>query len=456
MVGVSKSQSSYANVRSLTKNTKYAKEQAAKKKAAVPTKAGSKNKPTIATPQTQNTSSNAPNFSSISGQQIYVPPNQTTVSSAQNSTPLNANTSTINGTVYTPAPTASTPPQAMPTNKPMGRISAVTNQTKLQPTRFAERAMQLQNEIVGGIKASFSGPTDGRDPASMSTAHQLGTLAGVLGQIASMNTLTGLQPATKVSQAVRVGVTPGWGGSTITTAGKIVPNTKTGLLTTNLLSKQAKIAGVSIGAAVLLKEVIGTYPYAGFLQEEALQTIGYGVSTASKNGDLEGAQAAIDLQREMLNPNLWNQIQASIPWVNVMQSLRQFREAAALKLEIDQKMVDTMKQKVETGETDDQMWSRLRQEQDTRREQQRTDDDEYYKQIELRRAEAKQQERWNDEAYYNNIAKQKEKALKERREEEQAYWAAVYRRIDEVRTINTPSKKNDELSYSKLNFGLLK
>ena len=88
------------------------------------------------------------------------------------------------------------------------------------------------------------------------------------------------------------------------------------------------VAGALIGA-------IGSYPFAGFIKEEALQTLGFGINAAKEGGDLEGEQAAIDLQEEILDPGLWTDITNKIPYANVLGQLNKFYEAARQKLEID-------------------------------------------------------------------------------------------------------------------------
>jgi len=110
-------------------------------------------------------------------------------------------------------------------------------------------------------------------------------------------------------------------------------NTKVAGLSSKILNN----AGLSIGASSILLSVIGSYPFAGFIKEEALQTLGFATNAAKQAGDLEGQQEAIDQVNEVLNPTAWDKVFASIPFANVVKQLREFYSAAATKNDIDQK-----------------------------------------------------------------------------------------------------------------------
>jgi len=96
----------------------------------------------------------------------------------------------------------------------------------------------------------------------------------------------------------------------------------------------------SIGIGTVIMSSIGSYPFAGFIKEEALQTLGFGVFAAKGSGDLEGEQAAIDAQVELLNPEGWNKLFQMIPYANTLTSLQDFYKASVLKTEIDQRNLD--------------------------------------------------------------------------------------------------------------------
>ena len=109
-------------------------------------------------------------------------------------------------------------------------------------------------------------------------------------------------------------------GSGPETNGKSIATTAKWLLNLGGINKAVAIP-VIIGA-------IGSYPFAGFIKEESLQTLGFGVLTARNAGDLEGEQLALDQQREVLDPGLWSSIFAKIPYANVLSTLKDFYKAA--------------------------------------------------------------------------------------------------------------------------------
>ncbi len=117
-------------------------------------------------------------------------------------------------------------------------------------------------------------------------------------------------------------------------------NLKSQILTGAFLKKK-NLAG--------LVGVIGTYPFAGFIKEEALQTLSFGFKTANDNDDLEGMGEAIQNQEELLNPEGWTSLIASIPFANIIVQLKSFFKAAQTKLDID-KRIFASKQSLKGGE----------------------------------------------------------------------------------------------------------
>ena len=99
--------------------------------------------------------------------------------------------------------------------------------------------------------------------------------------------------------------------------------------------------------------IIGSYPFAGFIVEEATQTLGFATKTFAEAGDAEGVQKAIQEQEELLNPKIWEWLIYSIPYVNAGQSLLKFFKAATVKLEADKSSAEKTK-KVLAGEEQSQ------------------------------------------------------------------------------------------------------
>ena len=120
-------------------------------------------------------------------------------------------------------------------------------------------------------------------------------------------------------------------------------NTVTAAKTTSYFARLAKAATSPAFVATTLLGVIGSYPFAGFVKEESLQTLGFGINTAVRNEDVAGAEQALQQTAEVLNPDMWNQIIASVPYANVVQELKTFYEASATKLKIDARSVERLK-----------------------------------------------------------------------------------------------------------------
>ena len=145
------------------------------------------------------------------------------------------------------------------------------------------------------------------------------------------------------------------------TAANFATNTATKAATQSLWEN----IGLTLPASLLAISVIGSYPFAGFIKEESLQTLSFGVRTATENGDIEGAETAMAFQEELLNPNTQRKIISQLPFTNVVSNLNDFFKAARIKLAIDKKLIDDLKIKQETGKTDDKIWAQRREEKTT-------------------------------------------------------------------------------------------
>ncbi len=218
----------------------------------------------------------------------------------------------------------------------------------------------------------------------------------------------------------------------------ITINTKTIGLTASLIKK--------VGGATGVVAIIGSYPFAGFIKEEALQTLSFGVRSATAAGDIEGAELALAAQEEVLNPGVWEKIIGTVPFVNIVKQLKDFYEAARIKLEIDRRIVDDIKIQQETGETEDEKWTRIREEE---AEQDRSAVDYYNEQRKI----MVQWEREAEKAARNEDAKfwRKERAKQAKMEAEDRkaiadFWIAYRKEALKIANDNRPSN---------LNFGLL-
>lgn len=134
----------------------------------------------------------------------------------------------------------------------------------------------------------------------------------------------------------------------------IATNAKTVALTGGFLSKM----GYPLAAVGVLGSMIGTYPFAGFIKEEALQTLGFATRTAGENGDIVGMENAVAAQEVILEPNAWSNLLAKIPVANVLNELSSFYKAARIKLDNDKITLTKLRgteqdgrEREETGDT---------------------------------------------------------------------------------------------------------
>lgn len=158
-----------------------------------------------------------------------------------------------------------------------------------------------------------------------------------------------------------------------TTTGIIASNTKTTKLTATWLEKVAMalgkpkiVAGLIAGSLI---PIIGSYPFAGFIKEEALQQTSYTFNTAARHGDLQGMDAAIKLTDEILDPKTEEGLKNNIPFKNVIDKLSDYFEAARLNQDVNKKVFADMQKHPDmmgfvTGTGNGTVdWERVRQEQ---------------------------------------------------------------------------------------------
>lgn len=308
-------------------------------------------------------------------------------------------------------------------------------------------------EFISGFKSFSAIDSAGRDFRTQSTAFNLGFTASriadiaaigklgsvinsVVGRVSAGSTLSKTNVVGKIKDSSKV----------TSTAKNIAVNTKTVAETASWLSKLARASvnpNVVVGG---IMGAVGSYPFAGFIREEALQTLGFATKTALDAGDLDGAQAAADAQREILNPDIWDRIIGSIPYSNVLKELNGFYNAASIKLGIDQQIINDLSDKEANGESDSEFYSRIDAERQARKQAERDADAEYYAEVERQRKAAKDAERAADEAYWNDILNNRDRDVVARDSASDDYWAEYYKELMRYRENSAPSN---------LKFGLL-
>jgi len=252
------------------------------------------------------------------------------------------------------------------------------------------------------------------------------TLLGKIAKVITSPVTTAVLAATLATL-----VTAGAGAPTAATAvktasqvGKLAPITRTssGLIvraaptnaktiaqTTSWISKLGKVVRSPGFVAPVLVASIGTYPFAGFIKEEALQTLGFAVRTAEANDDVEGMQKALDEQLELLNPTLWDKIIGAVPFANVVKQLKDFYESATTKLEVDAKRFEDLKKEIENPpETFEESSKRLAKERREQELSEREEDTEFFEDIATKNRERKLEERAEDTAFFEGLKEDRE------------------------------------------------
>ena len=230
---------------------------------------------------------------------------------------------------------------------------AVRQRLDLQGEPITEPEEELSLETATGTPAFLEGERSTGAPllsgeATPVTAEDVidiigfkggaGLLIGSFKGVGKRATSSAISSTTK-SQAAR-----GAQQTTKAVAGRFATNSKSLLRTVGFMAKRGynKIATGGLIAA------IGSYPFAGFLKQEALQTLGFAAKAARDADDLDGEQRALNEQREMLNPDNFQKLLAAVPYANVLAILEGFYSAAVTKLDIDQAALDKKRGTLDT------------------------------------------------------------------------------------------------------------
>ncbi len=193
------------------------------------------------------------------------------------------------------------------------------------------RPFKFLQDITGGTAATALGEDIGEtlrtgesDIATSQDVGQLilGGLGGVgAGKVASFAKPTVANTRGLIGKGAETNIdkVPAF---TRETARRFPSNVKSQTLTKNFLAK----AGIGIAAAGIILGAIGSYPFAGFLKEEAIQTISIPIKTSIDEGDFEGATVLTDAVDEMINTKS-NWVD-KIPYANVVKSINSFLRGA--------------------------------------------------------------------------------------------------------------------------------
>tara|TARA_Y100000296_G_C5140590_1_gene240775 strand:+ start:94 stop:1314 length:1221 start_codon:yes stop_codon:yes gene_type:complete len=121
------------------------------------------------------------------------------------------------------------------------------------------------------------------------------------------------------------------GADKAATASRFKTNSKSNKETRTLFQKM----GWSEFNGASMLQIIGSYPFAGFMRQEALQTLGFAVTTARESGDVELERDVLAQQDDLLNIAQWKNLMLVIPSINVANEVWNFFKAARKKWEVD-------------------------------------------------------------------------------------------------------------------------
>jgi len=272
-------------------------------------------------------------------------------------------------------------------------------------------APNTEGGVLGWIKAQIQDQLNlmNADPTRTALTSVVSPLLSVGGVALSTNQLSTLMRGTRAGDTLKVGTLGLSGGKG--TAGRIAVNTATAKQTTTWLGKLARYARNPSVVAGAILGAIGSYPFAGFIKEEALQTTGFATRTALQNNDLQGAAEAIALQDEILDPGVWRQITAKVPYGNVLGNLKDYYKAARLQSDVYKQIYADKVVQGQAGESEDMKWERVRQQ----------EADQYQANIDYYNQQRKQMLEWELAAREASKARDRagERAAYER---EAAFW----------------------------------
>ena len=239
-----------------------------------------------------------------------------------------------------------------------------------------------------------------------------------------------------------------------TTASKgIATNT----VTKKATSKMLVAAGFTVAAVIMVEKMVSTYPFATFEIAESMDKLAYARSRAADAGRDDLVDQLNQLEQEILNPEGWEKVLASLPYTNIQRAAKENIKAAQAGTDVMNKVIEDNRIQRETGESDDDKWSRVREEQ---AEQDKVAVDYYNEQRKLqvqweleakaaaRAATSKAERKARDEDakfWAKERAKQREKEAEDRKAIAD-FWTAYRKQTVKLANDSRPSN---------LNFGLL-
>ena len=247
---------------------------------------------------------------------------------------------------------------------------------------------------------------------------------------------------TKVSKAAQVGK--------ITKKGNVkIPyqtNAKTVKETNSLLLKVVKQYRNPIVIVGTIGAMLSTYPWSEWALGEAKEGMIFNVNKAINTGDVNLLNEFLETSDEIFDMTIWETMRRLIPGANLQFTFGEKAQALMAQKKVNDKIVQDEIIKIQTGETEDDRWKRIREEE---AEADKEAVDYYNEQRKIMvewEAEARRNQRSDDAAFWRKErAKQRVKEAEDRKAIAD-FWIEYRKAAAKLREDSRPSN---------LNFGLL-
>jgi len=207
-----------------------------------------------------------------------------------------------------------------------------------------------------------------------------GSVIGALMGGSAATATTAASKASKIGKTISSITKTTYKSGKVSITTRYLTNPKTSALSTSLITKTLKSSGAMAGIII---SAIGSYPFAHFIREEAIQTLNIPIYQAINNGDIEGAKKLTEEVETMISNK--NNLLQLIPYANILNSLSDFFNAAG-EANLEWRNI------LNTIETEG-----------TAAEQKRKEDEKYWAQVEEEKKQKDLEEmKWKSE-YYNLI-----------------------------------------------------
>jgi len=233
------------------------------------------------------------------------------------------------------------------------------------------------------------------------------------------------------------------------TAGRVALNTKTSVMTLKTLKNTYKFSNKALAYG-------GAWAGAVFLgkwgQAESVEPLGILMGStlipnAEKTGDWSLVDEAMEARNELLDMSIWGKIASwspLSPFVGIPKKIKGAIEAS----KIQDRVIEDLKVQLETGETDDQMYARIRAENEAYEAQRQADRD-------AASVLARDERRTESDEYYAKIRRDNEAYEIKRQKEKDDYWSAYWLEKDKLKKEGESNSAGSYEPPSNLGFGLL-